>query len=378
MLKQRISLYASEAKCSYCDRRGSDEDPIAAPFDDFMDCFMVGVRQRFARADDEAVLFEDGDYVGATTYSSGEVAEEIFDEALDDYPDDVQIELLTHIQSVMLEDAWVRHDWQWLSEDKRLSYSWDEFKDLVKHHTRFLFMGWPKRHEYDPDELSPVEFFEALVALIVDLNLIGTVDGPLFRGRMFTLEPNVADHSASTLGPAPADVATANRMSPAGISMFYGASDNATAVAEIGVHSSDSWAVVGEFTAARELRVVDLSTLPDLPSIFDDDERAQSTYHSILFLRQFVRDLTLPVVLDGREHIDYVPTQVLTEYLRYSFPFRIDGLKFPSAHGHGHNFVIFYGQDFCSSPDEVGEYTRLILDPEKIRKYRVTTTIKDI
>ena len=36
----------------------------------------------------------------------------------------------------------------------------------------------------------------------------------------------------------------------------------------------------------------------------------------LLFLREFVKSITLPVVHDGREHIEYVPTQVLTEYFR--------------------------------------------------------------
>lgn len=53
------------------------------------------------------------------------------------------------------------------------------------------------------------------------------------------------------------------------------------------------------------------------PSIFDPAGRVQ--YFGLRFLQQFVGDVTLPVELDGREHIDYVPTQVFTEYVRYAF-----------------------------------------------------------
>lgn len=239
-------------------------------------------------------------------------------------------------------------------------------------------MRWPKRHHFDPDEMSPLEFFETLAKLLFDLpEVISAVGAPLYRGRMFATEPDLTEHSVSTLGPVPSHMARANRMSPAGISMFYGADDVDTAIAEIGAHSSDSWAVIAQFNAARELRVVDLSNLPCLPSIFVTGEDARTRYESIQFLHRFVEDLTLPVVLDGREHIEYVPTQVFTEYLRYSFPARLDGLVFPSAQGLGRNVVIFYGPDFCSSSDDVGPYTRLILDPASIRKYRVTTVIKD-
>lgn len=379
VLKQLIGEYATEPSCSYCNRSDAGGDPIAVSFDDFMSRFMVGVHHRYARADDEAVLFDEGEYVGATTYASEEVAEDTLYEALDDYPDAAQDELLADIQAVMVPDTWVRRNWQWPSDEERLSYSWDAFKELVKHQTRFLFIRWPKRHPYDPGEMSPLEFFDALVKLLNDLpEVMVDVDKPLYRGRMCLEEPDLKKSDAKALGPAPIHKAGANRMSPAGISMFYGATDIETTVAEIGAHSSYSWAVVGEFKATKGLRVVDLSNLPDLPSIFEFNEKARANYDNIAFLRSFVRDLTLPIVLDGREHIDYVPTQVFTEYLRYSFPVPLDGLLFPSAQGPGRNVVLFCGPGTCSDPDSIGPDTWLVLTVGSIKKYRVATVIKPI
>ena len=141
-------------------------------------------------------------------------------------------------------------------------------------------------------------------------------------------EEDIADYRAGKLGAPPLVKAAANRMSPAGIPMFYGSSDVDTAVAEIGTHSDKTHAIVGRFEPARELKVVDLTNLPERPSIFGGDA---DLYHQVVFLQQFIKDVTLPVILDGREHIDYVPTQVFTEYLRYSFPAPIDGIVFPSA-----------------------------------------------
>ena len=69
MLKRWIREHASDPSCSYCGKLGMDDDPIAAALDDFMCCFMIGVRLRYARADDEAVRFEDGEYVGAALSS---------------------------------------------------------------------------------------------------------------------------------------------------------------------------------------------------------------------------------------------------------------------------------------------------------------------
>ena len=183
----------------------------------------------------------------------------------------------------------------------------------------------------DPDDLCPWNSSTTRRAALRLPEKIIDVHTPLYRGRMYLQEPDLKKFDADKLGPAPIDKAGANRMSPAGISMFYGATDIDTAVAEIGAHSSHSWAVVGEFKATVELRVVDLSNLPDLPSIFDTDEKAIERYDGIAFLHRFIKDLTLPIVLDGREHIDYVPTQVLTEYLRYSFPAPLHGLQFCPA-----------------------------------------------
>lgn len=377
VLKQLIGEYATEASCSYCVRCTADGDPIAASFDDFMSLFMVGVHHHYARADDEAVLFDEGEYVGATTYASEEVADDTLYAALNEYPDAAQDELLADIQAVMVPDTWVRLNWQWPSNEERLSYGWDAFKELVKHQTRFLFIRWPKRHPYDLGEMSPLEFFESLVKLLNDLpEVIVDLDTPLYRGRMYLEEPNLTELDVKALRPAPITKAGANRMSPAGISMFYGATDIETAVAEIGAHSSYSWAVVGEFGAITDLRVIDLSNLPDLPSIFDPNEQAKARYDELSFLRNFVEDLTLPVVLDGREHTDYVPTQVFTEYLRYSFPVPLDGLLYPSAQGPGRNVVLFCGPDTCAAPDSVGPDTRLVLTVGSIKKYRVTTVIK--
>ncbi|MBW0019874.1 MAG: hypothetical protein JO236_20315 [Mycobacterium sp.] len=71
-LKQLIRDYATETSCSYCNISDADGESIAVSFDDFMSRFMVGVHHRYARADDEAVLLDEGEYVGATTYESEE------------------------------------------------------------------------------------------------------------------------------------------------------------------------------------------------------------------------------------------------------------------------------------------------------------------
>ena len=79
------------------------------------------------------------------------------------------------------------------------------------------------------------------------------------------------------------------------------------------------------------------------------------------FLRSFTESVTEPVVHDGREHIDYVPTQILTEYLRHEYGTyngqRLDGIMYPSAqHNTGKNIVLFTNQDDLT-PENEQQYT---------------------
>lgn len=310
-------------------------------------------------------------------YDPHDVAHEVIDLLDSIYEPDR--ELVADIAAALTCQLWVDRNWQRLPPDLSMQYGWDSFKSVVKHQSRFLLMGLPG--DEDDNRLTAVDLFKDLVAMIVDVPGLFPVPcpSPLYRGRMFATDPEVSKFaSAAELGSPPHGLAAANRMSPAGISMFYGGTELATAIAEIGAHSSYAHAISGEFSPAQELRLLDFSHLDDVPTpnIFDKDQHR--AYFSLRFLRNFVKDLTLPVELDGREHIDYVPTQVFTEYLRYAFPGgRIDGLMFPSTQAAGCNVVIFCGPEQCEDKGSVGPYTMLSLDPSTVKKHRVTSVIRE-
>lgn len=372
VLNAVITANLSEPSCSYCPvTSDSDETPVAAPLDAFLDAFMVGIHFLYEPAADSGVPIADGEWV-TTVYDAGDVVQDVMDHAT---AGRYESEALTaDVTAALTTSEWVDRNWQRLSPDQVLQYSWESFKTLVKHSTRFFF-GAIGNTSHD-ETLSATGFFQRLATLLARIPEIYPVPCPvLYRGRMTPTEPEITEFStAAALGPPPPVRATANRMSPAGISMFYGSTDLDTAVAEIGAHSSYGHAVTGQFTPAREIRLLDLTRLPELPSIFEP--RFADHYYAIVFLRKFIQDLTLPIDLDGREHIDYVPTQVFTEYLRYSFPARVDGLMFPSSQGPGTNVVVFYGPEFCADRGAESEYTRLSLDPASVMKHRTATVIR--
>lgn len=312
---------------------------------------------------------DEGDWVGAQIYDSHEVVEEVC--GWGEVDDDV----LDEIRSVILFEDWAKRNYQVLNPDRLMRVNLHTFRDRVMHESRYVFMSAPKRQEFDPDELSSAELMVLLGQIISSTPgcLRVLAEGTsFFRGRMVDGDvPSSFD--AQTLGPPPPMRSAANRMSPAGIPMFYGSDSPETVVAEIGAHSTKSRAVVGEFKTLRELQVVDLSALREVPSLFERSKRRG--YYEISFLYHFAEELAKPVILDGREHIEYVPTQVFTEYLRLGVDYLVEGIVFPSSQGKGRSCALFCDSRLCVESEDPSGTAWLALQPTSLMDVRVVSTI---
>ncbi|MEM5299906.1 RES family NAD+ phosphorylase [Burkholderia sp. JPY481] len=185
--------------------------------------------------------------------------------------------------------------------------------------------------------------------------------------RLRVHKPDEKFDKTSDLGSPPSEYAkTSIRMSAAGISAFYGAFDRETTIRETASGITEpAAATLGTFRALRDLRLVDLTNVPHLPSIFDSEFRGLRP--GIRFLRGFLNDFTAPVVKDGREHIDYVPTQVIAEYLRFIHRDQegrpIDGILYNRAQHEGAQAcVLFFGPEGACDPGEETGRTALVLE----------------
>ena len=144
-------------------------------------------------------------------------------------------------------------------------------------------------------------------------------------------------------------------MSPAGIVMFYGSNDSQTAVAEIDDDPALGIAV-GTFSISREVEVLDLTRLPDrIPFFKQEPETQEYAYdrHGISFLHNFVESLAAKVAPGAREHIDYVPTQVVTEWFRTVFrngDSRIKGIYYPSTQRPGGRSIVLFANRYAVVP----------------------------
>lgn len=237
----------------------------------------------------------------------------------------------------------------WFEDDARghFSYSWEQFAETVRHEARFVLVAKPRPGGENEPPARLARFLEGLLAYadkstrMLHPLPVGT---KIYRGRMtddlVALRTQIRHDPAKQLGAAPPDLAAPGRMSGEGVPLFYGADNVRTAVAEISLHSPYDDAIVGEFITQRPLTILDFTLRPKMPSVFAPAEEYRRMF--VEFVDDFVDSITRPVILDGRERVDYLPTQLVTEYLRWVPERRIDGIAFPSrTNKRGKNFVLF-------------------------------------
>jgi hypothetical protein len=335
-LKEQIRRSASAKKCDYCGTRS--RKPIAAP---------VGVVQELVAS--TVFHFYAEPTQAGVPYDGGWVVEP---ESTDDVLQSIGLvcndDLYQEIGDAFTVDAWVRAaqgHWATPHRHEILKYSWYRFSEWIKHETRFFFpMSSYPAIERDPHDLEPDQMLRAVGALARDLKLIKIERAalPLYRARQRPEGSTwVADETS--MGAPPADLASAGRMNPAGISYLYLAYEERTAMQEV-LRDGTGSVQTAKFLSTRDLRILDLADLPEEPSIFDSERRDQR--EGLVFLREFVEAICEPIGIDGQEHINYVPSQVVSEFFALVFQDAdgngIDGIAYRSAvAAGGKNLVLF-------------------------------------
>lgn len=167
----------------------------------------------------------------------------------------------------------------------------------------------------------------------------------LYRAREFQSQDELKkalEEPVKKLGPPAGPIARANRMNSSGISVFYGAKDAKSALAEVRP-AVGSQVVVAQFMFTRPLRLLDLRSLESITckgSLFDPVFVQE--VERIAFLRTLARRLTLPVMPGDQDH-EYLITQAVADYLASLKKPLLDGIIFPSVQdGVGENVVLFH------------------------------------
>jgi len=199
------------------------------------------------------------------------------------------------------------------------SWKWEQFRKIILHEERF-FSSWAKGLLDDLFEGVHLQEGQGGVSPV-------RVIEPRERGSAFyrarvantaALQRKISSNLPSELGPPPERLRRAGRLNSAGIPTFYGAFDLDTCVAELRPRVGDC--VVGtRFSITKPLTAIDL-TLFQGPS----RERGQFDKGQVQlteqwqFMTSFMREISRPVSPDD-EHLDYVPTQVVAEYLLHHY-----------------------------------------------------------
>ena len=234
------------------------------------------------------------------------------------------------------------------SPAETLQYSWQYFKDIVQHRSRYYFAMTKGLNSLEY-RLMPQQILLEIGRNIDKYKLVKSLpQGTRFYRCRQHVRGDRSVHTAEGMTAPPQQFATQpNRMSPAGISMFYGGFEADTAIAEtVDFQSRDrKLYTTAVFETKKEMTIIDLSALPPVPSPFD--VRRRKHYYPLIFLNSFVKDLAKPLSNKALNHIDYVPTQIITEYFRYPFSEslgvdkKIDGIIYPSSKNGKKACVLF-------------------------------------
>lgn len=317
-----------------CDACGKFDSPTCK-LEDICEYIETSLKKYWGFAVDQLPYESaEGGYLG-TTWTTYELLVEEVGLYL---PRDKKNRLFHAILGELTDETWCEYDWLTLDHDVALRTSWERFCETVKHKRRFFFHtdGTDDRDSYTASSL-----LQTIARISQGMGLVRD----LAKGtRLWRARPDIPKGrkvQAADFGPPPVQFALqSNRMNPPGIPMLYLASTARTALAETRAKE----ARVGRWRTSRPVRILDLRRLPDSHGYFADVERNERL--ALRFLHHFADDIMTPVARDQRVHVDYLPSQVVTEFLRdYGFEDgKVEGIAYGSTvRPAGWNVALFLG-----------------------------------
>ena len=337
-----------DGACTFC---GSASGPMLAG-DDLLDLFVIPFHQMYQPHHLQALYDDD---VGLLSqYDTHDVVIDLGNGAFDaDCGPELCTKISEAIDKATAGVAWT--DYGGAIDETEFTYSWDQFVAHVKYQSRSVFIEPSRTNTPTMQFLRQIRDYAAGPGALLDTIEPGT---PFYRARIVDRPYRVnatkdLTHGSDCLGPAgiylgppPPRLASANRMSPAGISIFYASATSETALREITAHRDGRYALVGRFRSTCPLQVLNLTSMPSTPSAFDPSQL--SAYRAIKFLEVFRKLISEPIPADTVEHIDYAPTQLVASYFQHVSA--TNGIVFPSAHTGADNYALFYGPSISEVP----------------------------
>lgn len=355
-----INRTGTRGTCDYCGHR-----KIVAELETIVQYIMDAVAYFYTDpANFMSYNSAEGGYMG-NVFSASEILQEHFQIDIDDNKlfDDI-------FNSIDDNKPWSNEFEYYDHEGEIRLEHWGFFKEVIKNKSRYFFSS-SLRFKTDFYALNAYDILKHIDSIVRQFKLITILPSgtTLYRCRQHAIKDKI--NEAKHLCSPPDEYAIyPNRMSPAGISMFYGAFELETSLLET-LNLADKKNTMysyGVFKTRNDLKILDLSKCPPVPSMLE--QRQWKKYYLITFLNAFIADLTRSIEKDGKSHIEYVPTQIVTEYFRYTFSTRkfrgLDGIIYPSSkHKGGVACVLF--MDYEESLKE--------LNFEKVAKRKISSRL---
>ncbi len=350
-LNRILHRYAEdgEGKCSYCGCHGE-----VCSMQHFMEQVSWKIHMYFDDINNASLLYADsfyddenevipgfkrvGEYIAPKEAEYFESTWELMD-SLGLVSDDEDLD--NDIESVFSTDEWIERDILHEDYGRALLNKWQAFVHAVTHARRFTFLATPEFLPLVKGEKgkSDTDILSSLKTLIVQQKLVHDIPIGTKFYRARRVSDNTKHYGFNDITAAPDTSATANRMSPAGISMFYASFCEKTAIKEC--VGDEKYVLLGEFSTVKTLRVLDLTHIPG-PSFWMDNWQENQ------FLHSFNREVTKKLEAKDKKQLQYIPTQVFTEFLRYMFTDndgkKLEGMIYGSSKTHEQNTVLFCNQ----------------------------------
>lgn len=350
--KYVIDFIKTKNKIGKCDFCGESSIYICS-IDDLRKFIMKGINKKYEN------------YYNSLECPIGKEAREVFDSFTNKlnlmtiltYEEDIFSDLLDENEKMELvkkifensdndpgEEIFIEKEWLYDIE-QILFHTWDEFKGFILHSNRFFDFGNINRKRI------LAYLINELLSVLPNAKRIINKDKKFYRARKFDKIEDFENKEKykKELGPPPYKVSLKknNRMSPPGISYFYVADDIETCLKEIDASITEK-IIIGEFMLKKEIKILDLSN-------FEISDKQKKEYTNIFskkykhkyidlinYFKSFAEDISKPIN-DDDEIYEYIPTQVLTEFIR---KVEFDGIKYKSSKNpKGNNYVLFFGPE---------------------------------
>ncbi|MFH1561887.1 MAG: HEPN-associated N-terminal domain-containing protein [Nitrospirota bacterium] len=266
-----------------------------------------------------------------------------------------------------------------MGEDK--ISTWEDFCTRVKFRERYtVFM---LRRETSIEQQNHENFLSEVLKDLFEYCKTTLYPGQdIFRARLIASQFELCNEELTS---PPSNKAKNSRMSPAGISVFYGALEENTAISEIQPSIIDKVAI-GHFKVKIPLKIINLSSIPKPIHIFNENYDFHFEEFVRPFIGKFIKDISKPIRKTDTE-IEYLPTQVFTEFIRnasnYKFDFsckgvdyvdyKVDGILYPSSLRQGGCcIVLFNGPEISLRSEKSGISGWLIF--QQAKKVEITNS----